>query len=135
MCGSGSPIRRRTTHSRWGSIRPASPATGALDSSRDFADVARTGVLSVAPTAEARTVAEAALAPLVRHDREHGTALLETVRAWLDHDCSHEASARALGVHRHTVRARIAAAERALDVDLGSFAARAELWAALRIAA
>ncbi len=100
-----------------------------------FADAARTGVLSVAPTAEARTVAEAALAPLVRHDREHGTALLDTVRAWLAHDCSHEATARALGVHRHTVRARIAAAERALDVDLGSFAVRAELWAALRIAA
>ena len=98
-----------------------------------FADVARTGVLSVPPSAEARTVAEAALAPLVRHDREHGTALLDTVRAWLANDCSHEASARALGVHRHTVRARIAAAERALDVDLGSFAARAELWAALRL--
>jgi purine catabolism regulator len=36
-------------------------------------------------------------------------------------------------VHRHTVRARIAAAERALDVDLGTFAARAELWAALSL--
>ena len=79
-----------------------------------FADVARTGVLSVAPSAEARIVAEATLAPLVRHDREHGTALLDTVRAWLANDCSHEASARALGVHRHTVRARIASAERVL---------------------
>ena len=98
-----------------------------------FADVARTGVLSVAPSAEARTVAEATLAPLVRHDLEQGTALLETVRVWLAHDCSHEASARALGVHRHTVRARIAAAERALDTDLGSFPARAEIWAALRL--
>jgi purine catabolism regulator len=36
-------------------------------------------------------------------------------------------------VHRHTVRARVAAAERALDVDLGTFAARAEVWAALRL--
>ncbi|MET0781707.1 MAG: PucR family transcriptional regulator [Microbacterium sp.] len=98
-----------------------------------FADVARTGVLSVAPSAEARLIAEAALDPLVLHDREHGTALLETVRAWLENDCSHEASARALGVHRHTVRARIASAERVLAVDLGSFAARAEIWAALRL--
>jgi len=98
-----------------------------------FADVARTGVLSVPPSAEALTVARAALAPLVLHDLEHGTALLDTVRAWLANNCSHEASARALGVHRHTVRARIAAAERVLDVDLGSFAARAELWAALRL--
>ncbi|SFS15818.1 purine catabolism regulatory protein [Microbacterium sp. cf046] len=101
---------------------------------RRFADAAHAGVLSVPPSAEARTVAVAALAPLAQYDREHGTALLETVRAWLENDCSHEATARALGVHRHTVRARVAAAERALDVDLGSFAARAELWAALRLA-
>lgn len=99
-----------------------------------FSDVARSGVLSVPASAEAHAVADATLAPLVRHDREQGTALLETVRTWLGNDCSHEATARALGVHRHTVRARIAAAERALDADLGSFAARAELWAALRIA-
>ncbi|HYI50820.1 MAG TPA: PucR family transcriptional regulator [Microbacterium sp.] len=98
-----------------------------------FADVARTGVLSVSPSPEARTVAQAALAPLVQHDRAHGTALQETLRVWLENDCSHEACARALGVHRHTVRARIASAERALGVDLGSFAARAELWAALQL--
>ena len=71
---------------------------------------------------------------MLSYDAEQGTALLETVRVWLENDCSHEATARALGVHRHTVRARVAAAERALDVDLGSFAARAEIWAALRLA-
>ncbi len=98
-----------------------------------FADLARAGVLSVSPSPEARTIAEAALAPLVENDRVHGTALLETLRAWLENDCAHEACARALGVHRHTVRARIAAAERVLGVDLGSFAARAELWAALQL--
>ncbi|MCR2810380.1 MULTISPECIES: PucR family transcriptional regulator [unclassified Microbacterium] len=98
-----------------------------------FRDAVGTGVLSVPPSPEARTVADAALAPLVRHDLEHNTALRETVRAWLANDCSHEASARALGVHRHTVRARIAAAERVLGLDLGSFPVRAELWAALRL--
>lgn len=98
-----------------------------------FAEVARAGVLSVPPSPEARTIAAAALDPLVQHDRAHGTALQETVRAWLENDCSHEACARALGVHRHTIRARIASAERALGVDLGSFAARAELWAALQL--
>jgi purine catabolism regulator len=38
-----------------------------------------------------------------------------------------------LGVHRHTVRARVALAQRLLGVDLGSFPARAELWAALQV--
>ena len=34
-------------------------------------------------------------------------------------------------MHRHTLRARIAQSERLLGRDLGSFQARAEVWAAL----
>ncbi|WP_214465662.1 PucR family transcriptional regulator [Microbacterium flavescens] len=96
-----------------------------------FADVARSGVLS-ALTDEARALARAELAPLAAHDAGEGTRLVETLHTWLDNDCSHEASARSLGVHRHTVRTRLALAERVLGRDLSSFATRAELWAALR---
>lgn len=96
-----------------------------------FADIARSGVLS-ALTDEARSLARAELAPLREHDAAEGTHLVETLQTWLDHDCSHEASARSLGVHRHTVRTRLALAERVLGRDLSSFATRAELWAALR---
>lgn len=96
-----------------------------------FRDVARAGVLS-ALSDEARALARAELAPLGDHDSAEGTHLVETLRAWLDNDCSHEASARALGVHRHTVRTRLALIERVLGADLSSFATRAELWAALR---
>ncbi|WP_375385711.1 PucR family transcriptional regulator [uncultured Microbacterium sp.] len=99
---------------------------------RRYGDVARGGVLAALGTDEARVLARSTLAPLVEHDGAHGTALIETLRAWLDADGSHEASARALGVHRHTVRARIGLAERVLGRDLGTFAARAELWAALQ---
>ncbi|MBO1741936.1 helix-turn-helix domain-containing protein, partial [Leifsonia sp. TF02-11] len=42
------------------------------------------------------------------------------------------AAARQLGMHRHTLRARVADAERLLGSDLGGFAARADLYAALR---
>ena len=74
-----------------------------------FADVARTGVLSVPPSDEARTVAAAALAPLVRHDARsrHGAARdgADVARERL---LARGAAARALGVHRHTLRARIA---------------------------
>lgn len=100
---------------------------------RRYGDVARGGVLAALDTDTARVLARSALEPLTRHDAAHGTALIETLRAWLDADGSHEASARALGVHRHTVRARIGLAERVLERDLGSFAARAELWAALQV--
>lgn len=96
-----------------------------------FADVSRSGVLS-ALTDDARALARAELAPLSDHDAVHGTTLVETLRVWLDEDCSHEATARALGVHRHTVRTRLALIERVLGRDLASFATRAELWAALR---
>ncbi|MDW4571695.1 PucR family transcriptional regulator [Microbacterium sp. M3] len=96
-----------------------------------FADVARSGVLS-ALTDEARALARAELAPLREHDAAQGTRLLETLQVWLDEDCSHEASAQSLGVHRHTVRTRLALVERVLGRDLSSFATRAELWAALR---
>ena len=100
----------------------------------EFASVARSGVLS-ALSGEARALAAAELAPLTAHDAEHGTHLVETVRAWLDNDCSHEATARALGVHRHTVRTRLALVERELGRDLSAFATRAELWAALHAVA
>ncbi len=96
-----------------------------------FAEIARAGVLSaLAPDAAALAAAE--LAPLRDHDSAEGTQLVATLKGWLDNDCSHEATARALGVHRHTVRTRLALAERLLQRDLGSFAVRAELWAALR---
>ncbi|WP_431247923.1 helix-turn-helix domain-containing protein [Leifsonia xyli] len=38
-------------------------------------------------------------------------------------------------MHRHTLRARVADAERLLGRDLSSFAARADLYAALRASA
>jgi purine catabolism regulator len=96
-----------------------------------FADVARSGVLS-ALTDDARALARAELAPLYDHDSANGTRLIETLQVWLDEDCSHEASAQSLGVHRHTIRTRLALVERVLGRDLSSFATRAELWAALR---
>ncbi|PZU44723.1 MAG: PucR family transcriptional regulator [Microbacterium sp.] len=96
-----------------------------------FADTASGGVLSALATSEARALAEARLAPLRAYDLAHGTALVETVRTWLKHDARVDAAAHALGIHRHTVRARVAQAQQTLGVDLSSFPARAELWAAL----
>lgn len=96
-----------------------------------FADTAAGGVLSALDTAEARALAGARLAPLRAHDAAQGTALIETVRTWLAHDARIDEAAQALGIHRHTVRARVAQAQQVLGIDLASFPARAELWAAL----
>lgn len=107
-------------------VQRARPGTVA-----DFADAAAGGVLAALASAEGRTLAEARLAPLRGHDAAQGTALVETVRTWLEHDARIDEAAQALGVHRHTVRARVAQAQQVLGLDLGTFAARAELWAAL----
>ena len=99
-----------------------------------FREVAASGVLSALDSDAARSLAAARLAPLREHDAGEGTALVETVRVWLEQDARIDAAATSLGVHRHTVRARIGLAQRLLDTDLASFAARADLWAALQVA-
>ncbi|KQM80624.1 hypothetical protein ASE68_18905 [Agromyces sp. Leaf222] len=96
-----------------------------------FDEISRQGVLAFLARTDARAVAVATLAPLVQHDAASGTALVETVRTWLEHGGQFDATAQQLGVHRHTVRSRIALAERLLERDLSGFHARADLWAAL----
>jgi purine catabolism regulator len=73
------------------------------------------------------------LRPLVEADR---LALVPTLRAWLAHNGQWDSAAAELGVHRHTVRARIARAGELLGKDLtavDSADARMELWFALRV--
>ena len=97
----------------------------------DFSIVARQGVLALLARTDAREVGLATLAPVMAHDRAHGSELLATVRAWLVCNGHFGEAAAQLGVHRHTVRTRIQQAEQLLARDLGSFPARADVWAAL----
>ncbi|PWK86103.1 DNA-binding PucR family transcriptional regulator [Lentzea atacamensis] len=57
--------------------------------------------------------------------------LIETLRAWLGQHGSWDRAATVLGVHRNSVRHRIAHVERLLGRDLGSADARASLWLSL----
>lgn len=59
--------------------------------------------------------------------------LIATLRVWFEHGCAWDPTARALGVHRHTVRNRITAVERATGLDLDAPAGRTELWLALEL--
>lgn len=71
------------------------------------------------------------LAVVRAHDASTGEQLEATLTVWLQEDAVAEAAALRLGIHRHTVRARVRRAGDVLDRDLSGFAARAELWAAL----
>jgi purine catabolism regulator len=93
-----------------------------------FDDLAGGGMLALLQTEDARAVAAASLAPLTGDPM-----LLATLRTWLDHNGVFDAAARDLGIHRHTLRARVAEAERLLGRDLAPFSARADLYAALQL--
>lgn len=54
--------------------------------------------------------------------------LLRTLAAWLDSDGGFEQAARELGVHRHTVRRRLAKVESVLGLSLQEARVRHELW-------
>jgi DNA-binding PucR family transcriptional regulator len=51
--------------------------------------------------------AEKLILPLLEHDKQHGTALLETLRAFLDNDGSINATARQLFLHANSLRHRL----------------------------
>jgi len=94
-----------------------------------YVDTVASSILTAFATDEARLVAESRLAPLRAH-----AELEQSLRVWLEHDARYESAAAALGIHRHTLRSRITQAAGLLNLDLGSFPARAELWAALQTA-
>lgn len=76
-------------------------------------------------------IAAQLLAPLDERSRAEGAQLRETLRVWLQTNGQAEATAQRLGVHRHTVRNRIARAATLLDMDLDSFENRTKIWLAL----
>ncbi|MET9469449.1 PucR family transcriptional regulator [Streptomyces sp. NPDC006544] len=83
------------------------------------------GIVGLVGEAEARAHAEALLGPL-------SPALRDTLRGWLAHHGSWDRAAAALGVHRNTVRQRVARAAELLGADLDDPDVRMDLWFALR---
>ncbi|MFE3025009.1 PucR family transcriptional regulator [Nocardia tengchongensis] len=72
-------------------------------------------------------VSEAMLQPLVDYDDRHGTDLIVSLRAYLEAHGQWETAATALGVHRHTLRSRVARIESILGCSLDQALVRAEL--------
>ncbi|TXK34434.1 CdaR family transcriptional regulator [Nonomuraea sp. C10] len=72
-----------------------------------------------AAASSGRTPARGPVADLTRHDTEHGTRYVETLRAWLEAQGDLAAVATRLGVHPNTVRYRLRkmAAVTSLELD------------------
>ena len=69
---------------------------------------------------------------LSQEDPERRSAQLAVLRTWLGENGSWDATAKALGLHRNSVRRQINALAELLDTDLNQAQVRAELWFALQ---
>ncbi|MFJ9704526.1 PucR family transcriptional regulator [Streptomyces sp. NPDC101234] len=82
--------------------------------------------------ADARELARTRFARLDRAGPPGAPVFLDTLRTWLTLHGSWDRTAALLGVHRNTVRHRLARVADLLDVDLQDPGARMELWFALQ---
>lgn len=69
---------------------------------------------------------------LGQEDPERRAAQLAVLRTWLGENGSWDATAKALGLHRNSVRRQINAVAELLETDLNQAQVRAELWFALQ---
>ncbi len=76
---------------------------------------------------------EGALGPLLEYDRRHRSALLKTLRAYLDTNCSLLLAAERLFVHHKTLRYRVTRIEELTHLDLKNNEDRFRADLALRI--
>jgi purine catabolism regulator len=72
------------------------------------------------------------LAPLRAYDRRQHGDLVASLRTFLERNGNWESAARALGVHRHTLRYRIRRVAELTGRDLDSAGDRVEFWLALQ---
>ncbi|GAA3204016.1 PucR family transcriptional regulator [Nonomuraea roseoviolacea] len=81
----------------------------------------------------ARRFSGAVLRPLREYEARHGGHLVASVRAYLEAGENLEIAARRLGVHRNTLRRRLAAAERVSGRPLTDPGHRLQLWLAVSL--
>ena len=75
---------------------------------------------------------DAVLGRLVAHDARTGSALAESLRAYIEANGRWAEAAASLGVHRHTLRYRMRKVEELTGRNPADAADRLELWLALR---
>ncbi|GAA1975456.1 PucR family transcriptional regulator [Nocardioides panacihumi] len=91
---------------------------------------ARMTLDALADAAERPAFARSVLAPLGDPEVEPARSLISTLHLWLGSHGSSDRTARALEIHRNTVRNRLAQLSAALEVDLDDPDTRATLWLA-----
>ncbi|MGD9526359.1 helix-turn-helix domain-containing protein [Pseudonocardia sp.] len=128
------PVPPRELPDAWRHVRSVfSSAPGTAGKLALASDVATAGLLRHLSGDDARGWAEAALAPLAATAHRSKIDLRHTLRTFLAHNGQADASASALGIHRHTLRYRMGKVAEALGRDIDDPMTRAELWVALQL--
>jgi purine catabolism regulator len=100
----------------------------------DLTTRARRELVDYLTDADSSGFVDRLIGPLRQYDEQNGSELIGTLRCWLAHFGQWEPSAADLGVHRNTLRHRIARIEQVLGTSLDSAQVRSELWLALQVA-
>jgi len=119
------------------SAESAHEATWALGTAqRTGEDVVRYGTatawVGVGGVDDAQAMVERWLGPLIEHDAQHRTGLVDTLEAFLANQRSWQRTAAAMNVHRQTVLYRVHKVEELTGAKLADTADIAQLWLALR---
>lgn len=113
----------------------AAPRDGGAFGSGEGPKLGRAGGTGDAGSSQnpARTAAEdaAILEPLITLRPRTRQTLIASLRTWLAHHGRYDPAAAVLGVHRNTLRYRMARVSEILDVDLADPTVRAHLWLTL----
>ncbi|WP_259313011.1 PucR family transcriptional regulator [Capillimicrobium parvum] len=78
------------------------------------------------------SLVEEILAPVIVYDAEHGSAMLQSLRVFFEHDRRLQTAAAELHVHKHTLSYRLSRVEQITGRDLSSMADMVQLWLALQ---
>jgi Purine catabolism regulatory protein-like family/PucR C-terminal helix-turn-helix domain len=97
----------------------------------EFSAMQRSATWLPADTGALAGIVDEIIGALARHDNDHGTALLESARIFLERDGNVTATARQLGVHRNTVVHRMAQVEELTGKHPRRVQDMAELWLAI----
>lgn len=109
-------------------------APGSLTQVRRYSSSLDFGVLELLDSNdEAIRRATALIEPLLQNDERNSETLTESVRVWISHDGQFAPASAELGIHRHTLKSRVARASQILGKDLSRFEVRAEMWIALKL--
>lgn len=124
------PLRRFTTAIQQSVMAASASEPGAAP--LEFSGIAGQALLTSPEAVHVLSaLSNTLLQPLADYDEHNGTKLVESLRAFLEANGHWESAASLLGVHRHTLRSRIAKAEAVLGCSLDAARVRAELLLAL----